>query len=575
MRSFTAKRAALLTLALAFPAMSYALGTGRAAGTPLTPPEHTYDQKTCLSCHTTVSKLHARGAHKDVNCGSCHTAKPEHMKTPSAANRPSTRFDHESCAQCHKDQLHDLMDPKYHYAWAKRGGNAAYSFIRDTEDGWPRSIQYKIPRFHIGVMADFIANRANGRFKYDSKRDQGEPQNHAWDVISDKFPQNGELMKGDVVGIGWRPHKGREGQQDSRCLVCKTTETMLGYQYELTKPNPKGYDFSSPVVPMLKSVKTGFNCNFCHDPHSAEPRIVFSPLIESMAGANGKNNAYQKNLGSKAMTPIEVVDMGVRGYPRKIGILKDYNANFMCGQCHNAADRYLNYHKADGSKVTEEDLKKAGISPYSTQFFANPLESYAFFKRLGWDQGTNKTTGVKYYNGSDHPHVEILTQSKHGKAGVTCADCHFAKKKDGTFEHQPSLPKFKVENTCMRSSCHGPGSKDNWKDPGQALYTIEAIQQEYRIRTMKMEMAAKDAQKMLSAIKDGKLTLPAAEKEKLTVAYEKYLSTRDWYFTDFSSGFHDPEGFETTVTKVVWELRAANQAAQKAIDAQKKQTAKK
>ena len=74
--------------------------------------------------------------------------------------------------------MKDLMDPKYHYEWAKRGGNPPYSFIRDTDygDGWPRYVQYRLPRFHIGIMADFVANRSNGRFEYDDKRGQAEPQ---------------------------------------------------------------------------------------------------------------------------------------------------------------------------------------------------------------------------------------------------------------------------------------------------------------------------------------------------------------------------------------------------------------
>lgn len=132
------------------------------------------------------------------------------------------------------------------------GGNPAYSFIRDQDDGWPRSLQYRFPRFHSSLMADFVANRANGRFQYDDKTGQGKPQEKHWDVIKDMHPENGDQMMGDVIGIGWRPHKGREGQQDSRCLLCKTSETMMEYSYDLMSANPKGYDFSSPVVPMLK-----------------------------------------------------------------------------------------------------------------------------------------------------------------------------------------------------------------------------------------------------------------------------------------------------------------------------------
>ena len=261
------------------------------------------------------------------------------------------------------------------------------------------------------------------------------------------------------------------------------------------------------------------------------------------------------------MTPIEVVDMGMRGFTRKIGILKDYNANFMCGQCHNAANRYLTYSKtADGKPVTKDDLKKAGIAPYSTEFFRNPIESWEFFKKLGWNQGTNGATGVKMVNGSDHPHVEILLGSKHGQAGVTCTDCHFAKKADGSFEHQPSLPKLKVANTCLRSDCHGKGTKDNWSE-GQALYTIEAIQQEYRVRTQKMEMDAYVSRGLLADAKAGKIVIPEKEMQTLNDAYERYLATRDWYLSDLSTGFHDPEGFNSSVTKVIWDLRMANAAA--------------
>lgn len=559
--ALAAASAALLLLASG---SSLALGTDRAAGTPLVEPAQKLDAAACLSCHTTIKTLHSRGAHKDVNCGSCHTAKPEHLSKPSAANRPATRFDHESCSQCHTTQMKELMDPKYHWEWAKRGGNTAYQFIRDPVDGWPRNVQHRIPRFHIGLMADFAANRANGRFLYNNKADEGEPQSKLWNVIKDAHPEQGDQMQGDIIGIGWRPHKGRETSQESRCLVCKTTDTMLEYQYDVTEPNPKGYDFSSPVVPMLKKINQGFNCNFCHDPHSAEPRIVFAPLIESMTGPDGKDNAYQKNVGSKAMTPIETVEMGMRGFKRKIGILKDYNANFMCGQCHNAANRYTTYSwTKTGKPVTKEDLKKAGIAPYSTEFFANPLEAWQFIKNLGWNQGTHAATGVKMVNGSDHPHVEILVNSKHGKAGVTCVDCHFAQKADGTKEHQPSLVKLKVQNTCMRSECHGPGSKDNWTDEGQALYTIEAIQQEYRVRTQKMEMDSYISRQLLSQVKNGEITIPEKEFQALNDAYERYLATRDWYLTDYSEGFHDPDGFNESVSRVIWDLRAANAAAKK------------
>lgn len=540
----------------------YALGTNRAAGTPVVQPKNPVNNETCLACHQTINKLHNRGAHKNVNCGSCHTVPAEHMSAPGPKTRPATNFAYESCSQCHSQEHKDLMDPKYHYAWARKGGNNSYAFIRDTEDGWPRILQQKLPRFHSGLMVDLVANRANGRFKCDSKKEQAVPQNKPWNVLSDTAQENTDQMQGDTIGIGWRPHKGRETSQLSYCMRCKTTDNILEYKYEMGE-NPGGLQIDSPVVPLIKNIKSGFNCNFCHDPHSAEPRIIFDPLIESMTGKDGKDNIYQQNVGSKGMTPIEVVEMGVRGYKRKIGILKDYNANFMCGNCHNAANRYLTFSKvSDGKKVTEEDLKKAGVNFYSTEFHSDPISSWKFFKKLGWYDGIDKTTNVKQVKGNNHAHVEILISSKHGKAGVTCTDCHFAKI-DNRFEHQPSLPKEKVQNTCMRSECHGPGSKDNWTDYGQALYTIEAIQQEYRIRTQKMEMEAKVAQKLLNRVKEGEIEIPEPQLKNLKNAYEKHLATRDFYLTDYSQGFHDPEGFNRTASQVVWEFRKVNSDAQK------------
>lgn len=55
-RARMTQRAAVAAL-LTFAATSaFALGTGRAAGTPLVEPAQKLDAQTCLSCHTTVKK---------------------------------------------------------------------------------------------------------------------------------------------------------------------------------------------------------------------------------------------------------------------------------------------------------------------------------------------------------------------------------------------------------------------------------------------------------------------------------------------------------------------------------------
>ena len=551
-------------VALTLAGSSYALGTDRAKGTKIVPPQNPVDAQTCLMCHNPVKKLHDRGAHKDVNCASCHTVPAEHMKAPSSKTRPKTRFDYASCSQCHQEQHKELMDPKYHLQWAKKGGNPSYSYIQDPVDGWPLEVQYRLPRFHAGVMTDFMANRSDGRFMYKDKTDQGKPVEKHWNSLEDVHPERGLLNKGDIVGMAWRPHKGREATQESRCLVCKTTDNMLEYTTGYVA-NPKGYDFSTRNIPFFKNSEAGFNCNFCHDPHSAEPRIVVDPMIESMAGKSNKDSVYGKNVGKKPWTKLEVIEMGVRGFPRRIGILKEYDSNYMCGQCHNGAFRYTTTLGKDGKPLSTEEIEKLGVPVYGTEFDRTPIDLFQRLKGRGWNNGVDARTGVTKYDANDHHHVEILTNSKHGAAGVGCIDCHFAKKSDGSFEHQPSLVKEKVQNTCMRSECHGPGSKTNWTDPGYPLYLIETIQQEYRVRTNKMEKDAKVAREMLMKVRNGEATLPEKELSALKDAYSQHLTTRYFYFTDYSKGFHDPDGFNKAATKVIFDLRQANKDAKAAL----------
>lgn len=54
-------------------------------------PQQPVDKNQCFGCHATAIKtLSTRGAHKNVNCVSCHDISPEHVKAPSRDNRPPT-----------------------------------------------------------------------------------------------------------------------------------------------------------------------------------------------------------------------------------------------------------------------------------------------------------------------------------------------------------------------------------------------------------------------------------------------------------------------------------------------------
>lgn len=170
-------------------------------------------------------------------------------------------------------------------------------------------------------------------------------------------------------------------------------------------------------------------------------------------------------------------------------------------------------------------------------------------RRLGLYNGIDKATGVKTVS-TDHYHMETVVGSKHGQAGVGCTDCHFAKKANGTLEHQPSLPSLKYKNTCARSDCHGNPNGDNWSE-GQAAYMVATIQQRYRIHKERLERYGSAARNLLIKAKNGDVKINQPEYQKLQDAYSLYLHTVGWYFSDYSKGVHDPSGFEKLLPKLL------------------------
>lgn len=526
------------------------------------------DKNQCFGCHSTAIKtLSTRGAHKNLNCTSCHDIDANHLKAPSADNRPTTHFEYAACGQCHQEQHKDIMDPKYHYQWALNNKPQTYSVIRDIAgDNSFRDIQYRLPRFHSSIVTDLANIRSDGRYEYkDFYKDMSKPGAPMWEALIDTRPQEGDAIKpSKTLSLTWRPHKGREIMGRSDCLKCKTNDNMMDFAY-LGKKHPKApLAFNDPDHKVLKTVNNSFNCITCHDPHSAEPRIVFDHLIEAMTHKDFKDYNYQKNAGKTGYPKIEVFNMGVRGYPRKIAILDKANSNYMCGQCHQGHNRSETFYKDSDGQLAhpKEAIDREGWS-VGTFFAANPIERWNIVRGLGLHNGVDKETGVKTVS-TDHYHMETLVGSTHGKAGVGCTDCHFAKKENGKLEHQPSLPSLKYKNTCARSDCHGNPNGDNWSE-GQEAYMVATIQQRYRIHKERLERYGAAARKLLIQAKNGDVKIPEAQYKELQDAYSLYLHTRGWYFSDYSEGVHDPRGFEKTSSEVIKKLRTATTEANKAI----------
>lgn len=513
------------------------------------------DAKECLACHKPVQKLHNRGKHADVNCAACHTVPADHRKAPSAKNRPETRFDHNACAQCHPNEKHDLFSTKYHMQWAKNNERGAYTYITDAL-GNQKDVQWRTPRYHAGVLADVAVNRMGGRFAYKNRSDEGRPVEKLWDKVYDTKPEMGNDLQLAVPSLAWRPQKSVGLANLSVCMRCKSADDMLDWEY-LGKPGKAPTHRSSKALPAFKKLNYGTNCVYCHDPHSAEPRVTVDYLLDALINPEYKDNEFQKRTGT-TLAKVEVIDMGVRGYTRKIGILDRYDSNLMCGQCH------LSYHGvATLRNAKGEKLPGSTYPNFATTIFSDgPLAAAEWYEKRGLWTGIHPTTGTKYAAVPTHGHLETVSLSKHGLAGVGCTDCHFAKTEQGA-EHNPSLPMYKVANTCLRSDCHGAGTKFNWKTVDEAKYQISLIQQRVRNRVNHWQQSHAAVQRYLEAVKKGEIQIGDAEAKNLHRAFARSLTADNWWKTDYSDGIHNPVMHERDAIQINKELKEALAAARK------------
>ena len=130
------------------------------------------------------------------------------------------------------------------------------------------------------------------------------------------------------------PHKafkpGTAAAANPVCMSCKSSDHILDWAY-LGDPEPEAkWSRLSKVNEFVKDTNHSLNCNFCHDPHSAKPRIVRDGLIQALTRPEKDTLWHKDPKGAK----IEVMDLGERGFTRKIATLSRYDAKLQCGQCH-------------------------------------------------------------------------------------------------------------------------------------------------------------------------------------------------------------------------------------------------
>ena len=111
---------------------------------------------------------------------------------------------------------------------------------------------------------------------------------------------------------------------------------------------------------------------------------------------------------------------------------------YVCAQCHVEY-----YFKGDGKYLTFPWTKGLSIDQIEAYY-----DEYSF---KDWDHAETKAPLIKM----QHPDFELFSAGIHARAGVACADCHMAFKREGGVkitDHWIQSPLSNVTNAC--TTCH-------------------------------------------------------------------------------------------------------------------------
>lgn len=492
----------------------------------------------CQTCHAQVSQFHQSGDHKKVPCTTCHSGLDKHLKAPGKDTRPVTNNDPRVCGTCHKYQMETMykVNPEITPRDSKKNSNniAPDPFFDRAMGYHGFTKEHDLPRSHTFMVLDqFVVDRAfGGRFVPKDgwlylTQDKG-PIN-AWDFLKDTQPDTNTQ----------KPlHPWTAAAANPVCLSCKTTDLMLGWAY-LGEDKP-GVDFSrkSSVVDMARKANHAINCNFCHDPHSTKPRLVRDGLIDALTRTDFPTVYSQDENHTK----IDVKDMGVRGFTRKVAFLEKTDSNLMCAQCHTEYNCNPGVDTKTGKPITMAD-PRTNLVPLVKVDKINE-----FYQHVNFKDFKHPITGALLTK-MQHPDYETYMGSTHAKMGIQCAACHMPKVKvNGKVQtmHWATSPTHYMKETCL--SCH----KD--KTAAQMTTVIDGMHAYYLGKMRETESRMNEmfnAFEMAQAAGVSNDVLDQARK-----LHDVAHSNWEWWTAVNGAWFHNPDEARASMAK------AANAAIQ-------------
>ncbi len=489
-----------------------------------------YDASTCYECHESIKGFHAGSAHVTVGCNACHEGLEKHKE--KGKGRPVTSTDPASCGSCHENQYRTMYTMNWEKTAQKEKGLPTGPSPTPAFDklmmphGFTK--EHNEPRSHAFALYDqVVVDRAFGGRFVNKEGAAGLARSGGnfkiWDVLVDQYP--GEPHK------AFKP--GTAAAANPVCMSCKSADHILDWAY-LGDPNPDAkWSRLSKVNEFVKDTNHSLNCIFCHDPHSAKPRIIRDGLIQALTRPEKDTLWHNDPKGAK----IEVKDLGERGFTRKIATLDRYDVKLQCAQCH------VEYNCNPGTDPTTG--QSIGMADQRTNHF--PLKDVnqigQHYKDLKFGDFKHGITGALLWKGQ-HPDAEVYYNSPHQKAGVECSSCHMPKVKDPktgkTYtSHWQTSPKHYIKETCL--TCH-----KTWTEQ-QAVYVIDSMKNRYQGKLRKAEFwLTRFVDKFEEAKNLG--VSEATLNEARAIHYDAHIHW-EWWTASNGSYFHNPQQAQDSINK--------------------------
>ena len=497
---------------------------------------------TCYGCHDPIKQLHTMGKHNKNNCVNCHSGDlKKHADNPGPDNRPVTDTSWEACGQCHKEQFESFMKVAMHRPArdekSQLTNRSPNPFWDKLMAGHGFTKEHNLTRSHVNMLPDhLVVDRAyGGRFQGRRGWNYILETGMAWDILADGDPTTSDQKT-------YMPQSATAA--NPVCLQCKSQDQILKWSY-MGDPVPGAqWSRTSKPVELVRDLQHGLNCFYCHDPHAAKPRIVRDALIQALTRPQA-DTLWHKD---QKHTNFKVLDMGLRGFPRKIAILEKYDTRLLCGQCH------VEYNCNPGY-----DPKNPDTSKYNVTMADQRTNHFPYKDVLGlYDHYVNQVSFLDFKHAltggllwkAQHPESETYYNSKHAKAGVGCADCHTPKmkgKKSGkTYtSHFAVTPRVQLKETCLAAKCH-----PTWTEE-QAKYSIDSIKAfgKGKMRKAEFWLAA-----LIDKIVEGKKV--GLSEDVIKQAQDQHLKAHilwEYWTAENSDGFHNPELARESLTRSVDE----------------------